>query len=45
VAVPFIAAIEGVPMFEKYMIMTRGFGNVRHDGEVTGFQFNLRTTY
>jgi Domain of unknown function (DUF6379) len=32
-------------MFEKYMIMTRGFRNVRRDGEVSGFQFNLRTTY
>ena len=32
-------------MFEKYMIMTRGFSNVRSDKEITGFQFNLRTTY
>jgi hypothetical protein len=32
-------------MFEKYMIMTRGFRNVRRDGAVSGFQFNLRTTY
>jgi hypothetical protein len=32
-------------MFEKYMIMTRGFKNVRRDGEIAGFQFNVRTTY
>lgn len=32
-------------MFEKYMIMTRGLRNVRRGGEVSGFQFNLRTTY
>ena len=32
-------------MFEKYMIMTRGFTNVRKNGEVIGFQFNIRTTY
>jgi len=32
-------------MYEKYMIMTRGFKNVRRDGEVEGFQFNIRTTY
>jgi len=28
-------------MFEKYMIMTHGFQNVRRDGDVEGFQFNL----
>jgi len=32
-------------MFEKYMIMTRGFKNVRRDGDIEGFQFNLRTSY
>jgi hypothetical protein len=32
-------------MFEKYMIMTRGFRNVSRDGEIIGFQFLLRTTY
>lgn len=32
-------------MFEKYMIMTRGFKNVQAEGEVSGFQFNIRTTY
>ncbi len=32
-------------MFEKYMIMTRGFRNVRQNGDVVGFQFNVRTTY
>jgi hypothetical protein len=32
-------------VFEKYMIVTRGFRNIRQEGEVVGFQFNLRTTY
>jgi Domain of unknown function (DUF6379) len=32
-------------MYEKYMIMTRGFKNLRQNDEVIGFQFNLRTTY
>lgn len=32
-------------MYEKYMIMTRGFRNVRKDDHLVGFQFNIRTTY
>jgi hypothetical protein len=32
-------------MFEKYMIMTRGFRNVRRDGHTIGFEFNIRSTY
>lgn len=32
-------------MFEKYMIMSRGFQNVVEDGKVTGFQLKIRITY
>jgi hypothetical protein len=32
-------------MFDKYMVMTRGFQNVTHTGEVTGFQMRVRITY
>ena len=32
-------------MNEKYMIITRGFKNVRKDEDVIGFQFNIRETY
>ncbi|HEX8926045.1 MAG TPA: DUF6379 domain-containing protein [Terriglobales bacterium] len=32
-------------MYEKQMIMTRGFKNVRDGDDVVGFQFNLRITY
>jgi len=32
-------------MYEKYMIMTRGFRNLRKNDDVVGFQFNIRTTY
>ena len=32
-------------MFEKYMIMTRGFKNVRNNRDTIGFQLNIRTTY
>ena len=32
-------------MFEKYMVMTRGFQNVVQDGDVVGFQMKVRITY
>ena len=32
-------------MFEKQMILTRGFQNVRKDGRTAGFQFLLKTAY
>lgn len=32
-------------MFEKYMIQTRGFRNIRRGDDVIGFQFRIRTTY
>jgi len=32
-------------MFEKQMILTRGFRNVRKDGRTAGFQFLLKTAY
>lgn len=32
-------------MFEKQMILTRGFQNVRKGGQVVGFQFLLKTVY
>jgi Domain of unknown function (DUF6379) len=32
-------------MFEKQMILTRGFQNVRKDGQPVGFQFLLKTVY
>ncbi len=32
-------------MFDKYMLMTRGFQNVRHNGQTTGFQMLVRITY
>ena len=32
-------------MFEKYMVMTRGFQNVAQDGSVIGFQIKIRITY
>lgn len=32
-------------MFEKQMILTRGFQNVRRDGKIVGFQFLMKTAY
>jgi len=32
-------------MFDKYMVMTRGFQNVVQKGEVAGFQMKVRITY
>jgi hypothetical protein len=32
-------------MFDKYMILTRGFQNVRENGQITGFQLLVRITY
>jgi hypothetical protein len=32
-------------MFEKYMLLTRGFRNVSKNGQVTGFQVGVRITY
>jgi hypothetical protein len=32
-------------MFDKYMVLTRGFQNVAENGKITGFQFKVRITY
>lgn len=32
-------------MFDKYMVMTRGFQNVIQNGQITGFQMKVRITY
>jgi Domain of unknown function (DUF6379) len=32
-------------MFEKYMVMSRGFQNVVQDGAIIGFQIKIRITY
>ena len=32
-------------MFDKYMVMTRGFQNVKQNGQTTGFQMKVRITY
>ncbi len=32
-------------MFDKYMVLTRGFQNVTQNGDVTGFQMKVRITY
>lgn len=32
-------------MFEKYLIMTRGFKNVSRNGKATGFQVKIRIPY
>lgn len=32
-------------MFDKYMVLTRGFQNVRDNGQITGFQLKVRITY
>ncbi len=32
-------------MFDKYMVLTRGFQNVTEQGQITGFQFKVRITY
>ncbi|HVB33466.1 MAG TPA: DUF6379 domain-containing protein [Patescibacteria group bacterium] len=32
-------------MFDKYMVPTRGFQNVRENGDIVGFQMLLRITY
>jgi hypothetical protein len=32
-------------MFDKYMVMTRGFQNVVQNGQITGFQMKVRITY
>jgi len=32
-------------MFDKYMVMTRGFHNVIQNGQITGFQMKVRITY
>jgi len=32
-------------LFEKYMLMTRGFQNVVEDGKTVGFQIKIRITY
>ena len=32
-------------MFDRYMILARGFKNVRQGGNVTGFQLDVRITY
>jgi hypothetical protein len=33
------------PVFEKYMILTRGFKNVEEGGQIVGFQLGVRITY
>ena len=32
-------------MFDKYMLVTRGFQNVSQNGQITGFQMKVRITY
>jgi len=32
-------------MFDKYMVLTRGFQNVSENGQATGFQMKVRITY
>ena len=32
-------------MFDKYMLMTRGFQNISQNGQITGFQMKVRITY
>ena len=32
-------------MFDKYMVLTRGFQNVSENGQVIGFQLKVRITY
>jgi hypothetical protein len=32
-------------MFDKYMVLTRGFQNVVQNGQITGFQMKVRITY
>jgi hypothetical protein len=32
-------------MFEKYMVLTRGFQNVREKEQIVGFQMKVRITY
>ncbi len=32
-------------MFDKYMVMARGFQNVIQNGQIIGFQMKLRITY
>lgn len=32
-------------MLERDLIQTRGFHNIRENGEITGFQFEVRLTY
>lgn len=32
-------------MFDKYMVVSRGFQNVRKDGQIVGFQIKVRITY
>jgi len=32
-------------MFDRYMILTRGFKNVKQGGSITGFQLDVRITY
>ena len=32
-------------MFDKYMLITRGFQNVTQNGQITGFQMKVRITY
>lgn len=32
-------------MFDKHMVMTRGFQNVIQNGQITGFQMLVRITY
>lgn len=35
----------GDPMFDRYMILPRGFKNVKQGGTITGFQLDVRITY
>jgi hypothetical protein len=32
-------------MFDKYMVLTRGFQNVRENGQIVGFEMKVRITY
>jgi hypothetical protein len=32
-------------MFDKYMVLTRGFQNVSDNGQITGFQMKVRIAY
>ena len=32
-------------MFDKYMVMTRGFQNTSQNGKIIGFEMKVRITY